>query len=100
MKLTAIKATGKEPQKIICSTSNDNVFASITKWGTLTIFGEDMSIDLHELKQANVIAENFDLFYQNLIEKEMIFEAMQAEIKELNKELIYNTYPIFDLYNM
>jgi hypothetical protein len=67
MRLIAIKATIEKPHHSIdILTNNGNKFASINKCGELTVFGEDMTLIHSELKKINVIADNFDLFFNNI----------------------------------
>jgi len=76
MKLTAIPGNETKPQSINISTDNGNLFANINKFGELLLFGEDMAITHDEMKKALVIAENFQLFYMQLI-------RLQNDIQEL-----------------
>ena len=76
MKLIAIKGTQTKPNSIDIYTDNDNKFASVNMFGTLIIFGENEPLFKDEIKKINVIVENFDLFFTQLI-------RLQNEIVEL-----------------
>ena len=76
MKLTAIPGNEIKPQSINISTDSGNKFANVNKFGELVLFGEDMAITHEEMKKVLVIADNFQLFYMQLI-------RLQNDIQDL-----------------
>jgi hypothetical protein len=86
MKLIAIAGTLTQAQSIDLLTYNGNRFANVNKFGKLKLYGEDMNLLHDELKKVIVIADNFKLFFDNLM-------TLQIEIKELNKEILFTLTP-------
>jgi len=76
MILIAKPATEKVPQIIEIFTDNGNKFAQLNRYGSLILFGENEPLFKEERKQVNVIADNFDLFYSQLI-------RLQNEVTDL-----------------
>lgn len=76
MKLIAIPGTDKVPQTIEIYSHSGNKYAAINRHGSLVIFGENEPLYKDELKKVNVISENFDLFYTQLI-------RLQNEVQDL-----------------
>jgi len=76
MILIAKPGIGTKPPVIEIYTDNRNMFASINVYGSLILFGENEPLFNKERKQVNVIADNFDLFYAQLI-------RLQNDIQDL-----------------
>ena len=66
MKLRAIQATKTTPHLIEIYDNKDNKFAAVSKFGDMRLFGEDEIISREEMKSVCVIADNFDLFFNNI----------------------------------
>lgn len=65
--LEAMPESEKQPRKIVCYDFNRDLFAEVFIDQVITF--HCLESNLQDLKQILMVAENFNLFYNNLIQK-------------------------------